>query len=289
MDRMNREPASFGAALREAAESFAVPQAEELHERAVRRGRQLRRRRVAGTSVSAAAVVAAVGALTFGLLGTGSPAGTPTASASGPLADSQVGGYLADHFQPLFPPGAQLSTSSGQPALQGYGYGVLDPTGQWQAEAGAFVTDAGHQYAMELQVKREPADPHCQTPPSAGYQCTSKPLGSGTLVTTIGPGINGSGSWDYAWALGDGRSVELAVTQFGPLQAPASYRDPYTQQQAEQVLTAPAWTRVVDGLPQIVDCAGGLKSVQTDSRLTGWSCASTGRTYPNAFELVLAD
>lgn len=79
---------SFAAELHEVAEGIEIPFAEFLYEGAVRRGKQIRRRRRTGaalTGVVAFGAVAAVAAVAvFGLSGTGrgTPKPVPVASIS---------------------------------------------------------------------------------------------------------------------------------------------------------------------------------------------------------------
>lgn len=281
----NHERASFGAALRDAAESFSVPRVEDLHELAVRRGRQIRRRKAAGRGVSAAVAIVAMGALTASLLGSGtpnrqsavSPTPTPTgAHKSVPPIRPGLGRYMAEHLLALLPPGARLDTGTGLSALNGSGYSIMGSNGIWAAFAQAFVMYGGQRYQIVVQVNRQWLSRTCATLPPMDGPCTSKPLGRGTLVSTAGTLGPSTTQWSDYWNLADGASVELDVR---PADSAAT-RNLYTEKQIESFVTAPAWTSVLDGLPQVVHC-GDLEPQNGENSVQGWLCVPTGKMYPD--------
>ena len=266
----NHERASFGAALRDAAESFSVPPAEELHERAVRRGRRIKRRKAAGTVTSVGVVFAVAAVLTASLLSSSAPEQRPTEAK--PDTPAGLGQYMAEHLDALLPQGAQLTTLAGTKfaPLNGGGYGITTPDGEWAAGASAMFNYGGHRYVFNLSVTRNLANANCASLPPTMYPCTSKPVGRGTLVSAI----DGNNNWYYYWNLSDGTSVQL-LTEDGPGRAPVSY----TEQQIESLVAAPAWTSVLSGLPPLVHCTG-LKMVDSNNAALGWVCPSTHKTYP---------
>ena len=288
MNQMNHEPASFGAALRDAAESFTVPPTERIHERALRRGRQIRRRRAAGT-LSVAAAVAAVGVLTASLLSLGTPTQPPmetaTSTQTATMTRTQLGVYMAVHLRELLPPKA-AGTSITIPVYSSDGYSVQTPNGDWAATAYVVVSAGGKQYVVTVDVTRTPQKQTCALHPLTDV-CTSKPLGRGTLVTDVimsTPGKMAVG-WNYYWNLAGDASVRLSVNPTN--QSPDPQHNPFTQQQAEAFVTAPAWTSVLNGLPQIVHC-DNLK-MSEHGIATEWTCPSTGEVYPGPWAAALAD
>jgi hypothetical protein len=287
MNHMSHERASFGAALRDAAESFTVPPTERIHERALRRGRQIRRRRTAGT-LSAALAVAAVGVLTASLLSAGTPTRTPTETATSTqtaatMTRTQLGVYMAVHLRALLPPKAE-PTSITIPIYSSDGYSVQTPDGDWAATAYVIVSVGGKRYVVAVDVTRTPLKQTCASHPPTDV-CTSKSLGRGTLVTDVSmttPGKMAVG-WNYYWNLAGDASVRLSVN---PYQSPDPH-DPFTQQQAEALVTAPAWTSVLNGLPQIVHCDNLKMSEQGIA--SEWTCPSTGKVYPGPWMVALAE
>ena len=287
MNHMSHERASFGAALRDAAESFTVPPTEQIHERALRRGRQIRRRRTAGT-LSAALAVAAVGVLTASLLSPGAPTRPPMESATtytaATMTRSQLGQYMSYHLLALLPPGARSTGHLFPDQLNGDGYSVQAPDGAWAAHGYAVIALGGKRYTVGVDVIRGALKQTCAMHPSTDV-CTSKSLGQGTLVSGVSmttPGKTASG-WYYYWNLAGGASVQLIVNPYYSANPPALF----TQQQAEAFVTAPAWTSVLNGLPQIVHCDNLKMSEQGIA--TEWTCPSTGKVYPGPWAVALAD
>ena len=64
--------------------------------------------------------------------------------------------------------------------------------------------------------------------------------------------------------------------------------NPFTERQMQDLLTAPAWTRVLDGLPAVVSCPD-LEPVSITKRgEPGWKCTTTGKIYPQAADQYAA-
>jgi len=264
---------SFAVALHETAGRIEAPFAEFLYEGAVRRGKQMRRRRRTGAALTGFVAVGAAAAAAVGLLGNGRPAPTPVSAAS--ISAKDVPKYMATTFMSVLPSGALLQPSTGAATLTGYGYSMLDNNGQWSAAAQTLIAYQGQKYTALLTV----TDGSMTCAQFNGQAaCTTQRIGSATLVS-VGPppGKSEPQSVNYSLNYPDGKSVQLALT---PNTDDTATHPPLTEQQAELIVTSPVWNQVLAGLPAPVSCPD-LEPAPGKLAPTEWICATTGKLYPS--------
>lgn len=267
--------ADFAQELRAAAESAVQPAPASLYAGAVSRGRRIRRVTIVKRTLVGVATLGVVAAVGVPLLGGGGSSGRPsievaappTASATaGPTANptpkagasgaEQTGssdtawmsGYVTQTVKSLFPAG---SSTSKQSSL-GVDFAVFAPRveslhGNWGALVETDLATANGKSTTSLLVERVPATDHCSSGAGAYDVCTATPLDGGTLMVdkTFKNPLNGSGNalWTIVWNGPDGQSLT-----FGEATGAASQA--LTVPQVETLLTAPAWNRVWQALPE---------------------------------------
>jgi hypothetical protein len=260
------EQPRLSVALREAAQSFDLPDFDAVCERAAQRGRRtiVRRRAVgAGVGVLALAGVAA------GLAGTVTVSRPARGFRTVPVvtvSNEGLGEYMAKNFTALLPAGITLVEDGGVP-VTGEGLRMGPSNGDWEASASVFATYQGKKTTFNLSVVQQEADRGCLTTLSvSAYTCSSTTVAGYQLLTeqttTDGAPVN----WVYTWNLGGGKAVELSADQ------------KLSEALVTTVVTAPAWTGVLNVLPVYVDCPT-LEQVQQKSAQV-WRCPTTGETYP---------
>lgn len=264
---------SFAVALHETAEQIEAPFAEFLYEGAVRRGKQIRRRRRTGaalTGVVAVGAAAAVAAVGLSGAGRATPAPIPVAT----ISPKDVPKYMATTFMSVLPHGILLQTSDGESTLTGYGYSMPGNDGRWSAAAQTLIVYQGQKYTASISVADGGLT--CQEFSSL-VTCNTKRIGSATLVYP-GPlkGASQLANEDYNLDYSDGKSVQLQVM---PNTHNTASIVPITEQQAEQIVTSPAWNQVLADLPAPVSCPI-LERAPGSLAATEWLCATTGKLYP---------
>lgn len=261
---MNDEQPRFGAALHEAAQSFDPPNLDTLYEGAMRRARRTtQRRRAIGAGISVLALVGVVIGVNGGIPGAGHASkATPVVTAtSGSVAE-----HMATSLMALLPEGVTLVTNEGVVPLTGEGYEMRSSMGDWGASASAFVTYQGKRVTFDLSVIQQRVDGPCIDIHSSGYTCTTSTLDGHTLLSAYMHQKGDPVSWSYTWNLDGAKAVQLNTNQN------------LSASEVEKLLTSPAWTSVLRGLPAAVNCP----SLGQIKEKTGWywRCASTGKTYP---------
>ena len=266
---MNDEQPRLHAALGKVADSFELPDFDELCEHAVRHGRRtVVRRRAFGAGIGVLALagvaVGATGTVTSSHVARGLGRTAPVVTVSnGDLAE-----YMAKNLVALLPAGSTLVEGGDRSPVEGWGLQMGPTNGDWELSASAVAMYQGKKTLFEVAVVQQERDSVCATPPSgSAYHCTSTMLDGHTLISASSNVDDGeSQAWMYTWNLGDGKLVELTADQ----ELSASL--------AATVVTAPAWTSVAEDLPAYVDCPT-LGQVR-EATATVWKCAATGETYP---------
>jgi hypothetical protein len=274
---MNDERESLGAALHEAALSFEPPSGELLYQGAVRRGRRLRRRRTAGTSLAGALALGVAATLAFVLSGVGADAPRPNSAPAATQAPKDLSKYMLTTFQSLLPAGMKVDLVSGTQTISGYGYGMRSNVGEWQAGAQEMAVYNGQRLTLDLSVaRRQGVATDCGT----GFDmtdCKEMTVGQGQLVIIkMGNGTSQPYSWEYLMNYAGGKSVQLQANPNLNIKNPP---DPFSTAQVEHLLGAQAWDPVLANLPALVKCP-------TMGPATGkykneyWICPTTGKLYP---------
>ena len=264
---------SFAVALHETAEQIETPFAEFLYEGAVRRGKQIRRRRRTGAALTGVAAVGAAAAVAaVGLSGTGRAAPAPVQVAT--ISPKDVPKYMATTFISVLPSGVLLQTSDGDSTLSGWGYSMPGNDGRWSAAAQTLIVYQGQKYTAALSVAD--GGMTCQEF-SQLVTCNTKRIGSATLVYP-GPlkGASQLKNEDYNLDYADGKSVQLQVT---PNTDNTASIVPFTEQQAEHIVTSPVWNPVLADLPARVSCPD-LEPAPGKLAAPEWLCTTTGKLYP---------
>jgi hypothetical protein len=274
---MNDERESFGAALHEAALSFEPPSGELLYQSAVRRGRRLRRRRTAGTSLAGALALGVAATLAFVLSGVGADAPPPNPSPAATQVPKDLPKYMLTTFQSLLPAGTTVDKVSGMLTATGYGYGMRSNLGGWQAGAQEMAFYNGGQITLELSVARQQGvATDCET----GFDmadCKEMTVGQGQLVIIkTGNGTSQPYAWEYLMNYAGGKSVQLQADPNLNIKNP---QDPFSTAQVERLLGAAAWDPVLAGLPALVKCPA-MEPATGKYKNEDWICPTTGKLYP---------
>lgn len=247
---MNQEPTSFSAALHDAAHSFDPPRPEFLYENAVQRGRGIKRKRALTTGLAGFFALAAAGVLVATLAAPGKGRTvTPTVTATVKVPSGPVNKqYMIAAWEDALPSNATVGPSAGAGFLQATGvtgkaYVEFPPRIPWQAFVDGAVFVAGKQYVLDVEVSRE-SPVGCS---AALKSCVAKPLDGGTLVSAVNDqGMAMSVGPHFWWNVSGDRFIELSIeSPTGVMVA-----NPFTEQQIEQYLTSPVWTKVLDDLPK---------------------------------------
>lgn len=262
------EQPRLSVALREVAQSFDLPDFDAVCEQAVQRGRRsIVRRRAVGAGVGVLAL-AGVAAGLAGTVAVSRPAPRPALVPVVTFSDENLGEYMAKNFLALLPASISLD-QDGVVAVSGEGLRMGPSNGDWEASAMVFATYQGKKTTFNLQVVQQQADYGCVTQPGLPpgiYNCSATTVAGYQLLTEHTTRDTAMGNWVYMWNLGGGKTVELSVDQ------------ELSEALVTRIVTAPAWTGVLNSLPAYVDCPT-LEQVQQQKTLV-WKCPTTGKTYP---------
>ncbi len=180
---------------------------------------------------------------------TGTSGGGASGAASGSMAGSGTGwmqAYVTQTVKSLFPAGY----STGRQSSLGVPFSVFAPRvegldGEWAAQVETDLATPNGRSTISVEVERTPSTQHCSGSAGAYDVCAATPLDGGTVTVdkTFKDPLNGTGNalWTLTWNGPDGQSVTVGEAS-GAAQA-------LTVQQAEAILTAPAWDRVWQALP----------------------------------------
>ena len=280
---INEEPESFSAALHDAASHFDLPSSGDLYEGAVRRGRRIKRGRALRTGTASAFALAAAGVLMVVVATPGTAPSHPNVPVTS-AAITHLGRYMAENLRALLPAGTKLEVGTGALPLTGTGYSILSSTGLWEADAAASIVYAGERYSVELQVIQQRTNWDCSSLFIHG-SCTTKQVDGGTFIAASSTQQGGPQSYTYLWNLAGGKEIELQVNPNLNTKNPTN---PFTERQMQDLLTAPAWTRVLDGLPAVVSCPDLEPFSLNKQGEPGWKCTTTGKIYPQAADQYAA-
>jgi hypothetical protein len=300
---MYEERESFAAVLHETADEIETPHAEALYGGAVRRGRQIRRRRTLGASAAAVVAVAAAGALAAALAGgtasgghavasapttevrgSGTPSPSPSATGSG------TGQAILRVLLDALPKSADvLANPEGGVQPQAHGPFVND-SGDWYVEADVSLRSTGSTglSAVSVSAQRGASIEDCAAAENAGGwpsdTCRIESADGGTLIIDESAKDPSAGEdnpiWNYTWNSQSGYEVNLTIGD-SSLAAFA-----LTQQQIVGVLTDPGWQTAAAQLSAPVCPGGRMTQVPSTGKLFAASgialkCSTTGEVYNN--------
>jgi hypothetical protein len=300
---MYEEREDFAAVLHETADGIETPRPEALYGGAVRRGRQIRRRRTLGTGAAAVVAVAAAGALAAALTG-GAPggghavasaattgvraSGAPSPSAS--ATASGTGQAILHLLLDALPKSADvLQNAEGGVQPQAHGPFVND-SGDWYVEADVSLSSTGSSgsSAVSVNAQRGTSIEDCAEAEKAGGwptdTCRIESAGGGTLIVDESAKDPSAGEdnpiWNYTWNSPSGYEVNLTIGD-SSLAAFA-----LTQQQIVKVLTDPSWRTATAQLPEPVCPGGSMTQVASPGGAFGapgiaLKCSTTGKVYTN--------
>jgi hypothetical protein len=199
-------------------------------------------------------------------------------------AITHLGRYMAENLRALLPAGTKLQVGTGALPLTGTGYDMPSNDGVWQADAAASITYEGEKYSVELQVIQQRTNWDCSSFFIHG-PCTTKQVDGGAFIVTSDTQQGGPKTYMYFWNLAGGKEIEFQVNPNLNTRNPT---DPFTEQQMQDLLTAPAWTSVLDGLPAVINCPD-LEPVSIDKQgAPGWKCTATNRIYAQSADQYAA-
>jgi hypothetical protein len=278
---INEERESFSAALHDAALDFDLPRSGDLYDAAVHRGRRIKRRRALRTGTASGFALAAAGVLMAVVAMPGTTASHPNVPVTS-AAITHLGRYMAENLRALLPAGTRLEQDTGALPLAGTGYSMLANNGEWQANATASIIYEGERYSVDLQIIRQRTNWNCSSFFVHG-PCTAKQVDGGTFVVASSTQQGGPKTYFYLWNLAGGKEIEFQVDPNLNTKNPTN---PFTDQQMQDLLTAPAWTRVLDGLPAVVDCPDFESfSNGPHNSAPAWRCTTTGKIYPQQADM----
>lgn len=301
----NREWTSFADALQDAAADFKAPDTARLHDLAVRRGRQIKRRR-AGAAVGGTVALGTAGVLAFTLsvaAGHGTAAavnsGAPPAGAVSPsplythpahapaIRSGEItASVIQDAVEYALPSGAQV-VQTGGPTPNTNVEVVDTDTHSWYVQTAVTLKSRG-QFGTEaaVSVAHTASSDTCsnlnQSWGSGAGQCTQSTVDGGQLLDEVVPPgvVSSSGvSEFFEWFSPAGYETDL---QLGDTTV-----DDFalTKTQAEAVLTNQVFGEIAQALPADA-CVGGSFSAPVDPPSPGQSplqhvrCSSDGNLYP---------
>jgi hypothetical protein len=281
---INEERESFSAVLHDAALHFDLPRSGDLYDAAVRRGRRIKRRRALRMGTASGFALAAAGVLVAVLATPGTTPSRPDVTVTG-AATTHLGKYMAENLKALLPSGTKLQLGTGALPLSGTGYDILSSSGIWEADASASIVYEGRKYSVELQVIQQRTNWDCSSFFIHG-SCTTKQVGGGTFIVASSTQQGGPKTYFYFWNLAGGKEIEFQVNPNLNTKNPTN---PFTERQMRDLLTAPAWTRVLDGLPAVVDCPD-LEPFSNGphNSAPAWRCTTTGKIYPQQADVYAA-
>jgi hypothetical protein len=300
-----REPDALAEALRDAAFSFEPPPPTYFHARAVRRTRQIKRRRAAmGGALACLLTLGAAGTLAVTLTGRA----PREVTAAGPSATTQVHTAVAEETTPT--PSASATAGTGgvteQEVLQAFlsalpseadalqtqnpEQGVSAPwatgpqvnslSGDWYVAAGASLksSSAAGSSTVSLDAQRGVQTATCAEAVARDPgTCTTSHVDGGTLILDKTP-HHPDPIWDYSWISPAGNEVDLSIGD-------DSVSDfALTEQQVIGVLADPVWGGIAARLPAPV-CVGG-DLTETYATAAGSNpaielkCSLNGKLYP---------
>ena len=301
---MHEERESFAAVLHETADEIETPHAEALYGGAVRRGRQIRRRRTLGTSAAAVVAVAAAGALAAALTGgaaggghavaSAPTTGVRTSGAPSPSATAATSGAaeaaILHVFLDALPKSADvLQNPEGGVQPQAHGPSV-DDSGDWVVEADVSLRSSGTSgwSAVSVDAQRGTSIDDCAEAENAGGwstdTCRIESADGGTLIideSAKDPSVGENNPiWNYTWNSPSGYEVTLTIGD-SSLAAFA-----LTPSQILSVLTDPSWQTTTAQLPTPVCPGGKMTQVPATSGAFGapgiaLKCSTTGKIYNN--------
>ena len=260
------EQPRLSVALREAAQSFDLPDFDAMCEQAVQRGRRtIVRRRAVGAGIGVLALVGVAGGLA-GTVAVSRPTQRPALVPVVTASNESLSEYVAQNFMALLPAGITLIQDGSVP-VTAEGLRMGPANGDWEVSATVLATYQGKRTTFNLYMMRQSVDHGCPgNLPVSTYTCTSTTAAGHQLLTEQYSAGERPVGWNYTWNLGGGEVVELGVDQ------------KLSEALVTKVVTAPAWTGVLNLLPAYVDCPA-LEQVQQQS-VQVWKCPTTGETYP---------
>jgi hypothetical protein len=303
----NPERASFADALHDAAADFAAPDTMRLHDLAVRRGRQIKRRRAGAAAAGGTVALGMAGVLAFALSATtnhgaaaaansGTPATgavEPSPSYTHPAAPPAIrsGGItssvIQDALEYALPPGAQVMRTGGPADLNTDAEVVDTNTHSWYVQTEVTLKSRGQLgTGVAISVAHTASPDTCATlnqGMGGGVgECTQSTLDGGQLLDdVVPPGVeSNSGVFEFLeWFSPTGYETDLQ------LQDTTLDDFALTKAQADAVLTNQVFTAIAQALPPDA-CVGGTFSNPVDPPSPGQSplqhvrCSSDGTLYP---------
>lgn len=305
------EPASLADALQDAAAAFKAPDTVSLHGAAVRRGRQIKRRRAGAAIGGGAAALGMAGVLAFTLSagaghgtvvsaasGSSSPAASPpstqpAASPSYPRATTPptirsgaiTGTVMQDALEYELPSNAQIVMAGG------YGNAnvevVSTNTHSWYAQGAVTIKSSGEiGTTLAISAVHTAGSDTCATlnqgRGDGRSTCTQTTLDGGKLLDQVVPVgvLSSDGVFEFfEWYSPAGYETDLEL-QDSTLGAFA-----VTKAQAEAILTSQIFGSVAQVLPADA-CVGGSFSNSVDPPSPGQSplqhvrCSTNKNLYP---------
>lgn len=277
---INEERESFSAALHDAALHFDLPRSADLYDDAVRRGRRIKRRRGLRTGTASGFALAAAGVAVAVLATAGTTPSHPDVTVT-TTAITHLGRYMAENLRALLPAGTTLQLGTGLSPLTGTGYDMTSNNGIWQADAAASIIYEGERYSVELQVIQQRVNWDCSSFFVNG-PCRTKQVDGGTFIAASTTQQGGPKTYYYFWNLAGGKEIEFQVNPNLNTKNPT---DPFTEQQMQDLLTAPAWTSVLSGLPAVVSCPDLEPFRASTQSFQVWKCTTTGKLYPQQADM----
>lgn len=305
------ENESLGTALGQAASSVAAPRPEEMYERAVARGRQIKRRRSLGTALGGVAGLGLAGALAFVLLPGGAaptalaPAGgskapallktvatrpAPTPSATGgvfqPTTSALATAALQDFLHALPASADPLQDPAHGAPPDSFGPAVNGETGNWYVSGDVDLKSPSSTgwSGITFSVTKGVQISTCAQAEAGSTvdRCTVTAVRGGTLIldksvhNPAEPDVNPI--WQYYWFSSAGYEIGLSVGDVSVADFALS------EQQAVAVVDDPVWAGIVGRLAAPVCQGGKLTQVLPGPGTTGFNpevkCSTTGQVYP---------
>ena len=255
--------ADFVRQLRAAAESAVRPAPQELYAGAVQRGRRIRRAARVKRTLAGAAALGVAAAVAVPLLGGAATTTTGTVAASStragadrtgtaaptPTSTAWMPAYLVRTLKSLLPAGSTTvkETDLGGVSLQAFAPDVQAPGGQALGVIRTDLQTPGGKSTITLSVGKYVRSYPCPSKATAPHDvCSTTPLKGGTFYVdqSFKDYTHGTGAaiWSLSWNGPDGQEVYLGMSTHAPAQA-------LTVQQAQALMTSPAWERLWKALP----------------------------------------
>lgn len=304
----NPDQVDLADVLHDAVTVFGAPDTARLHGPAVRRGRQIKRRRAGATAAGGAVALGAAGVLAFTLSGAPSH-GTPVSVANGgskaatvaspspaythPAVppdirpDAITASVIQDALEYALPPDAQVTQTGGFSANTNVE--VVDPSSHsWYVQTAFTIKSAGQSgTSVAISVTHTAGSDSCSAILAAWQdkgQCTTSTLDGGKLLKTVLPVgvVSSDGVYEtLEWfsPSGYGTTLELGDTTVNDIAL--------TDTQADAVLANQVFTEIAQALPADA-CVGGSFSQPVDPPSVGQSpvehvrCSTNGTLYPTS-------